>query len=329
MINPKYLPSKKFTNALLIAIGLILLTILLNYLRSGKTNYDNNNLAVSNSTSSASEIDSDHDGLPDWEEALYGTDPHNPDTDGDGTPDGEEIKEGRDPLKANTAPKGQRPNDYIDPAIIAQAQAISNADQNLNPTEKMAHDLMSSIIASQPVNGQIDQNTMDNLIQQALQDIPEKQFPGTTTASDLNLIPATDNKTLVKNLTVYGNNYYVQTNAFERIMGQDVAIISNSMSKGTDLDAKQLQSIISIYQNIAKNLIQMPLPAVPGSSGVIYDLKIINDLQELANIDSDIILSSGNKDTASIYADLEVYNDTKNDLLTAISATDAMLGIKR
>jgi len=328
-IQQKYLPSKRFVSALLIAIALILITLILNYVRPGKINYDNNNLAVANSTSSPSEIDSDHDGLPDWEEALYGTDPHNPDTDGDGTPDGEEIKEGRDPLKANTAPKGQEPNDKIDPKIIAQDQAISNADQNLNATEKMARDLLSNIIASQPVNGQMDQNTVDGLIQQSLQDIPQKQFLGTTTVSDLNLIPATDNQTLLKNLIAYRNNYYIQTEAFQKIIGQDLAIISNSMSNKTDLDKKQLQSIISIYERIAQNLIQMPLPAVPESSGVTYHLKVINDLKELASIDNDIMISSGNGDFASIYADLGVYNDVQNDILSTLNTMDAMFGIKR
>lgn len=38
--------------------------------------------------------DSDHDGLPDWQEALYGTDPHNPDTRGLGMTDGEAVARG-------------------------------------------------------------------------------------------------------------------------------------------------------------------------------------------------------------------------------------------
>ena len=42
--------------------------------------------------------DEDHDGLKDWEEAIFRTNPRNPDTDGDGTMDGEELKQGRDPL---------------------------------------------------------------------------------------------------------------------------------------------------------------------------------------------------------------------------------------
>lgn len=42
--------------------------------------------------------DRDQDGLFDWEEALWGTDPDKRDTDGDGVSDGEETKSGRSPL---------------------------------------------------------------------------------------------------------------------------------------------------------------------------------------------------------------------------------------
>jgi len=42
--------------------------------------------------------DSDSDGLNDFLEQSYGTDPNNPDTDGDGYSDGEEVEAGYDPL---------------------------------------------------------------------------------------------------------------------------------------------------------------------------------------------------------------------------------------
>ncbi len=50
------------------------------------------------------ELDSDGDGLTDWEEIhIYGTDPYNPDTDGDGLTDYEEIYiYGTDPLNPDT-----------------------------------------------------------------------------------------------------------------------------------------------------------------------------------------------------------------------------------
>lgn len=41
--------------------------------------------------------DSDKDGIADWEEALWKTDPQNPDSDGDGISDGDEVKANRDP----------------------------------------------------------------------------------------------------------------------------------------------------------------------------------------------------------------------------------------
>ncbi|MFH1661769.1 MAG: hypothetical protein ABIA02_01590, partial [Candidatus Falkowbacteria bacterium] len=42
--------------------------------------------------------DSDMDGLSDYEEEEFGTNPHNPDTDGDGFLDMDEIEAGYSPL---------------------------------------------------------------------------------------------------------------------------------------------------------------------------------------------------------------------------------------
>ena len=53
-------------------------------------------------------VDSDNDGLQDWEEALWKTDPKNPDTDGDGTLDGNEVNLNRNPLK--TGPDDKNPS---------------------------------------------------------------------------------------------------------------------------------------------------------------------------------------------------------------------------
>ena len=59
--------------------------------------------------SSASMLDTDKDGLPDWQEALLGTDLKKSDTDSDGSPDGEEVRLNRDPLKAGPDDKATNP----------------------------------------------------------------------------------------------------------------------------------------------------------------------------------------------------------------------------
>ena len=52
-------------------------------------------------------LDSDNDGLPDYAEKIYGTDPENADTDGDGLSDYDEIyKTGTNPLKYDTDEDG-------------------------------------------------------------------------------------------------------------------------------------------------------------------------------------------------------------------------------
>ena len=76
-------------------------------------------------------LDSDGDGIEDYLEAAYGTDPDNPDTDGDGLLDGEEIWHGTDPLMADTdgdlIPDGWEVANGSNPLVAAPA-AFLNSD---------------------------------------------------------------------------------------------------------------------------------------------------------------------------------------------------------
>jgi len=64
--------------------------------------------------------DSDNDGLPDWQEELYGTDPNNPDTDGDGYSDSQEVELSRNPYPL---PLGEK---YNITQKILNEEAIQN-----------------------------------------------------------------------------------------------------------------------------------------------------------------------------------------------------------
>lgn len=72
-------------------------------------------------------LDSDSDGLPDYAEKAYGTDPENPDTDGDGLTDYEEIyKTGTNPLKYDTDENGVNDaDDDIDGDGLSNKEEIS------------------------------------------------------------------------------------------------------------------------------------------------------------------------------------------------------------
>lgn len=98
--------------------------------------------------------DSDSDGLKDWEEKIYGTDPNNPDTDGDGTPDGEEIKAGRNPLKSGHKLPDGRWSDALSilrpPDDGNKTTAIANEVINRSLTR-----LIANALSRQPVNSDL------------------------------------------------------------------------------------------------------------------------------------------------------------------------------
>jgi hypothetical protein len=91
----KKLPLITILVALILAIGLILFIGI--YSKKGALSRINF-WGGKETTIESQTKDSDNDGLKDWEEDLYKTDPNNPDTDGDGYLDGEEINSGHNPL---------------------------------------------------------------------------------------------------------------------------------------------------------------------------------------------------------------------------------------
>ncbi len=78
-------------------------------------------------TSKVSGIDTDHDGLPDACEALYGTNPNVVDTDGDGLSDGAEVlRLGTNPLVRDT--DGDGCNDMAEAATLDANRTVNSAD---------------------------------------------------------------------------------------------------------------------------------------------------------------------------------------------------------
>jgi len=80
-------------------------------------------------------IDSDKDGLSDWEEKyIYGSDPHDEDTDGDGIDDGEQVLQGRNPAT------GEKFKDFFIPS-----KGNNYKPKSLHPKRILFH--VSAVIA--------------------------------------------------------------------------------------------------------------------------------------------------------------------------------------
>lgn len=135
------------------------------------------------------DVDSDNDGLPDWQEKIYNTDPKNPDTDGDGYLDGEEVASGYDPLvKApndalpgtDTSKARPLPSNLTKALSLKLSQAVTNgtiksfnsAGQPMNAEELQGEPGLEQAI-NEAVNQQIDDFTLPNILDSEIKISPQ------------------------------------------------------------------------------------------------------------------------------------------------------------
>ncbi len=112
--------------------------------------------------------DYDFDGLADWEEEIYKTNPLNPDTDGDGYLDGEEVASGFDPTK-------KAPNDKLKDEASQQIGEGLTRPEPGNLSQMIGY-IMSSqlkagempLITAQNIES-IDQNVMDAMDEKVME----------------------------------------------------------------------------------------------------------------------------------------------------------------
>lgn len=324
-IDKKFLPSKNFLNALLIAVSVILIAVIINYSKTNSTKYINPDLIL-NASSTLINIDIDEDGLPDWKENLYGTSPLKSDTDGDGTNDLDEINQNRDPLKANTAKTGDEPTDKIDQAIIEENERILQEYKSLNDIDKFSRSLFSNIIASQPINGAMDQETMDSIVAKAVSEIPDKNHTGVTKIEDLTLLK-TSSADLAKNLSTYATNFFTEMDKLKYFMFTDIKAMSEYIVDGNIKAKDDLLKIADKYQGVVNNLIKMPVPVAIGYYDINYHLAVINQLEKIIAVDRDV--ANSGPDSLGFFSNISIYNSTIEELISTLSIIESILNTRK
>jgi len=269
----KWLPSRKivlFSGVL--AILLVGLFLIFNF-KNGNILYKplNNNfssgLFLSNiEIKNKSKIDSDFDGLKDWEEGLWKTDPNNFDTDGDGTSDGDEVKQNRNPLV-----KG--PDDYLTNNSFFENNINQNIIKKTTETDQIAKDLIKGFIGLK----QSDYLNSDNQ-EKLINSITEKRF---------NSVDYFSKKYDLSNLNIVVDSIENQESYFNNIRNlllktsdlvDDTIVLGEFIMKNKNGDVDDLNKSLEIYKSIQTDLIKMD---------VIKKVSLIH--VEVINIMSDII----------------------------------------
>ena len=226
--------------------------------------------------------DTDKDGILDWEEGLWGTDPTKKDTNDDGVSDKEEI--GR--MKAERAATSGEP---------ASADSSGEAsEENLTQTDKFARELFSTVAALSQ-SGEIDDNTVaqitDSLASQIQNPVQRKVY----TMADLKVTQ--DNSTQAfQKYSDDTDKIFIGRYPFD----EKVADILQRFSEGgEDGDAAVLSELDPIIKNLKEMVDGMTTVNVPSEISnfhlaITNNLeKVFENLSDIRTLDSDPVLSMG------------------------------------
>ncbi len=206
--------------------------------------------------------DSDGDGLKNWEEVLWKTDPNNPDSDGDGTTDGEEIRTNRDPTTAG-------PNDKIGGVVDRQKKYSSGGP--LTATDKLARDLFSNFIILYE-SGKLTDANKKILLDKVTKNNAVNLKRATYTVADMNIAP---------NGSKYLKKYYAE---FNKILSKnentenEFLTLQKALSGGKKEDLAPLEQTMLTYDRISKGLLKLPVPKEIAEINTIF----VNSFSNLA-----------------------------------------------
>ena len=237
----EYLPSEGFRKRVLIIIGILVLglgTWQVIKLAPWKKWGEGEIATLQPGTgqpgivvSSLTESDQDNDGLPDWEERFWGTDPENPDSNGDGILDGIEINQKK------------------------TADGVSLDTAHLNETDIVAQRLAKTGFTVGQA-GEVSEDGASLLGEKLLEDIKSiKKYQvynrsiiksrGTSNQAVINAYPD-DIAKIMSNVKV-GNDI-------------SVVIVGKALQDNTPEELKRLDPIITMYTKAVTAMINTPAP---------------------------------------------------------------------
>lgn len=290
-----FLPSKKILLLLLVCIIVVGGIIVYSKRDTIKTLVETRQIKKELGTGTVTDFiqeDSDGDGIADWEEPLWGMDPHNPDTNADGVSDGEEINQKRKTLQEKT---GVTP------------------ETTLNETQKFSREFFG-IVASLSAQGTLTDQALQNLAQEF-------------TSSTLNNTPPTP-KYSQKDLQVnYTNSdtaritYYTElkktlTPYLDSQMGLELQVIASGIYLNDNSRIQNLTIPAANYQDIATKLLTVPVPLEAASR----HLALVNGFSTLGTtlLETTQILT----DPVVGIAGLVAYKNSLDALLVHINTID-------
>ncbi|MBP6883805.1 MAG: hypothetical protein KBC06_01040 [Candidatus Pacebacteria bacterium] len=222
--------------------------------------------------------DTDLDGIQDWEESLWGTDPTKKDTNDDGTPDSTEIAKMKTERELATGDEANVPD-----------------DANLTQTDKFSRELFSTVAALNQA-GEIDDNTIEKLstsLNDQIKNVTPKKI---YLISEIEI--STDNnpqayQAYSSSLDALFKKTYTQKT--ENVLD----ILKEFIGDGDNVNTEALMKLDPIIDQTSKFMNGMVLIKVPSAISqehldVVNSLERLNEtLSNIQKYENDVIVAMG------------------------------------
>ncbi len=285
----RWLPSKKATVVFGVFVIALVGTIIILKFKDSSVSYIPNVEKIKTAIkTNNSDVDSDGDGLKDWEEVLYHTDPNNPDTDGDGVVDGVNV------------------------SVVTSGKELKNSDGSVNETNTVAKNIADSYLKMYN-DGTLNQDSVSQSISGILGGLNLTAQPSDKySKEDLNIVDSSE----VNFLT----NYFKQITDVTVLLGgidESLYLLNDVLENGNKDSIVKLNDAVSVYQTIQNKLLSVDVPK--DVAGVHIDT--INRFQDV--IDGTKSMANIYEDPLSTLSGINKYVDS----VEKIKSNFAVLGV--
>ncbi len=232
-----YLPSKKFAKIL---ISVLVIGAVIFFVTKANTSHSlkSSKNTISLTPQEIIEGDRDGDGVRDWEESLWGTNPDAKDTDEDGVGDLEEIEARRKEIASK------------------QGIQLDENSENLNETDIFSRDIFASIISLKE-KGMLTQDAVKQLAEAAGKSFTGKvEIEDKTTSDSLKSLSDTpeNRKAYIKQIDVLLAEYW------KKGINQEFQVFGTYSDTENPATLSELSQIATIYEDLSNALIKIPVP---------------------------------------------------------------------
>ena len=221
--------------------------------------------------------DTDLDGIPNWEESLWGTDPTKKDTNDDGVSDSVEIEK----IKST-----QVKSDIVIDENGITTKGGERDSENLTETDKLSRELFSTI-ATLNQAGDIDQATVDKLSSSFAERIQNSAPRKVFSLADMKVIKD-DSAQAVSTYNEALNKIYSQNSKVKYTV---LDVLQKFIVDENNVDESVLPELDPLIAQTNSTVDAMAKTSVPASLATLH-LDLVNTLQKLSENVSDIRLFS-------------------------------------